>query len=177
MLRGLGGLLAAPAAVLQGAEDTAPLDEAMQNLMRRHGIPGGALAIARAGQLVYAQGFGFSSRERGEAATAESKFRLASLSKPITAMAILRLMEQGRLGLDEAILPRLNLEPLHGTFADGRWENKSSDGTTWKNFEVEKVYESKDGKWKTTNQFDETELLELKNAIDKAIYGETITEK
>jgi N-acyl-D-amino-acid deacylase len=121
MLRGLGGLLAAPAAVLQGAEDTAPLDEAMQNLMRRHGIPGGALAIARAGQLVYAQGFGFSSRERGEAATAESKFRLASLSKPITAMAILRLMEQGRLGLDEAILPRLNLEPLHGKFADGRW--------------------------------------------------------
>jgi hypothetical protein len=57
------------------------------------------------------------------------------------------------------------------------WENKSSDGTTWKNFEVENVYKAKDGKWKTTNQFDETELLQLKNAIDKAIYGETITEK
>ena len=57
------------------------------------------------------------------------------------------------------------------------WENKRSDGTTWKNFEVEKVYKAKDGQWKTSNSFNETELRQLKNAIDKAIDGEAIIGK
>ena len=52
------------------------------------------------------------------------------------------------------------------------WENKGKDGT-WKNFQVEKVYQ-KDGKWKTTNSFNEKELLELKSAIDKAIAEQSV---
>jgi len=54
------------------------------------------------------------------------------------------------------------------------WKNKKSDGTTWKNFKVEKVYKKGD-KWETTNSFDDKELLELKAAIDKAIMEETET--
>jgi hypothetical protein len=57
------------------------------------------------------------------------------------------------------------------------WENKKSDGTTWKTFKVEKVYKTKDGQWKTTNSFDQTELLELKSAVDKAINEESVTTK
>jgi len=52
------------------------------------------------------------------------------------------------------------------------WENKSNDGI-WKNYKVEKIY-MKDDKWKTSNSFNEEELLELKSAIDKAITGEKI---
>ena len=52
------------------------------------------------------------------------------------------------------------------------WENKGKDGT-WKNFQIEKVYQ-KDGKWKTTNSFNEKELLELKSAIDKAIAEQSV---
>ena len=52
------------------------------------------------------------------------------------------------------------------------WENKGKNGT-WKNFKVEKVY-IKDDEWKTTNSFNETELLELKAAIDKAILEEQV---
>ncbi len=52
------------------------------------------------------------------------------------------------------------------------WENKGDNGT-WKNFQVEKAYK-KDGKWKTTNSFNEKELLELKSAIDKAIAEQSV---
>ena len=52
------------------------------------------------------------------------------------------------------------------------WENKGDKGT-WKNFQVEKTYQ-KDGKWKTTNSFNEKELLELKSAIDKAIAEQSV---
>ncbi len=115
------GFAGVPALALGAGDETSPLDEAMLGLLKKYGIPGGALAVARSGRLVYAKGFGFSNRERGEFVTADSRFRLASLSKPITAMAILRLMEQGKLGLDDKVLPKLNLEPLSGRFGDDRW--------------------------------------------------------
>lgn len=56
------------------------------------------------------------------------------------------------------------------------WENKGENGKTWKNFKVEKVY-MKDEHWKTTSSFDETELLQLKAAIDKAVSEENVKTK
>jgi hypothetical protein len=53
------------------------------------------------------------------------------------------------------------------------WENKKPDGTTWKNFVVEKSYKKGD-QWFTTSSFDSKELLELKSAIDKAIAEEEV---
>lgn len=53
------------------------------------------------------------------------------------------------------------------------WENKRLNGATWKNFKIEKVYK-KDNQWKTSHSFDETELLQLKAAIDKAINEESV---
>lgn len=51
------------------------------------------------------------------------------------------------------------------------WENKTSDGSTWKNFEIEKIYKKGDS-WAATNSFNNTELLELRAAI-----GEEVVEK
>lgn len=56
------------------------------------------------------------------------------------------------------------------------WENKKSDGTTWMNFQVEKLYKQGD-EWAATNSFNETELLQLRAAIDKAINEEAVTKK
>jgi hypothetical protein len=56
------------------------------------------------------------------------------------------------------------------------WVNKRSDGTTWKNFRVKKIYK-KDDKWLSSDSFSETELLELKAVIDKVISEETVTKK
>ena len=109
-----------PAVVRAGA-GTEPLDEAMQGLLAKHEIPGGVLGIARAGKVAYAKGFGVANANTGERVTVESRFRLASVSKPITATAVLKLCEQGKLGLDESVLPRLELEPLSGKYGDSRW--------------------------------------------------------
>src|SRR4051794_2260199 len=78
-----------------------PLDRAMVAMLQRHGIPGGALAIAKDGRLVYARGFGWADLATGELVSPLPLFGLASLSKPITALAILKLLEDGKLTLDE----------------------------------------------------------------------------
>jgi len=56
------------------------------------------------------------------------------------------------------------------------WENKSSDGKTWKSFKVEKIYK-KDEKWESTNNFKEEDLLNLKAALDKTINEEIVNVK
>lgn len=64
------------------------------------GIPGLSLAIGEGGELRFAAGFGTADIENGVPASSETVYRLASVSKPMTAVAALRLAEQGRLDLD-----------------------------------------------------------------------------
>ena len=71
--------------------------------MGRAGIPGLSLAIVEAGAVVYEAGFGFADVENGVPARPETVYRLASVSKPITATAVLKLYEQGRLDLDAPV--------------------------------------------------------------------------
>src|SRR5207248_5676315 len=72
--------------------------------LRAHGIPGMSLAVARQGRLVYAQGFGVADRRSGEPVTPSHLFRIASVSKPITSVAIFSLLETGRLRLSDRVL-------------------------------------------------------------------------
>jgi len=71
--------------------------------MEKHNAPGLSVAIARHGQFVYQQGFGVADKSTGERVTPASLFRIASISKPITSVAIFSLLEQGRLKLDDLI--------------------------------------------------------------------------
>lgn len=80
--------------------------------MRARGVPGGALAVVKAGRLVYARGYGWADREKGRPVTPTSLFRIASLSKPVTAVAVLKLVEQGKLKLEARALDYLDLPPL-----------------------------------------------------------------
>ncbi|MFN0104968.1 MAG: serine hydrolase [Bryobacteraceae bacterium] len=83
------------------------LDDAIQAAMVRYQVPGGSVAIAKDGRLVYARGFGRADIATGEPVRPDSMFRSASVSKPFTAAAALRLVQEHRLDLDEPILPRL----------------------------------------------------------------------
>lgn len=78
----------------------APVDMMMRNFMRDHGVPGAALAIVKDGKLVYARGFGWADAAKQVPVVPEARFRIASLSKPITAVVVLKLIEQGKLSLD-----------------------------------------------------------------------------
>jgi N-acyl-D-amino-acid deacylase len=106
---------------------TAPLpsfDREVEQFMRARGTPGGALAVVRDGRLVYARGYGFADRERSEPVRADSLFRLASVSKPITALAIMKLFESGRLDPEARVMEVLELPAwvLPGDHPDPRWQ-------------------------------------------------------
>ncbi len=81
--------------------ETAPLDEMMLEFIAAHDVPGASLAISDAGEVVYSRGFGFASLSSMERVRPESLFRIASISKPITAVAVMQLVERGALSLDE----------------------------------------------------------------------------
>jgi CubicO group peptidase (beta-lactamase class C family) len=104
------------------APEMAPLDEMMTSLMRKWNIPGGQLAVAKDGRLVFAHGYGLADREEGKPVQPDSLFRIASVSKPITSAAILKLVEQGRLDLDAKALDILKPPVVpSGKPRDGRW--------------------------------------------------------
>jgi len=98
--------------------ETASLDELMLDFVREQRVPGAALAVARAGRLVYARGFGLADRARRRAVRPADLFRIASVSKAITAAAVLQLVE--RAGLD----PNAGVRQLLGLPrpSDTRWE-------------------------------------------------------
>ncbi|HEY3837896.1 MAG TPA: serine hydrolase domain-containing protein, partial [Bryobacteraceae bacterium] len=96
-------------------------DRLINSLMQRYHLPGASVAITRYGKLVFAQGYGLADRERQTPVKADSLFRIASISKPFTAVAILRLVEQKKLRLDDKAFAYLkDLRPPKGRAPDPR---------------------------------------------------------
>ena len=95
----------------RGDKRLEPLDRLMTDFVSRHQLPGASLAVTRNGRLVYARGFGLADRQSGDPVLPTSRFRIASLSKPVTSVAILQLVEAGRLKLDDPVAEILGLEP------------------------------------------------------------------
>ncbi len=106
---------------LQGLEH---LDRGMIAFMRQHQIPGASMAIVKNGHLVYARGFGYADVERKEPVLPSSLFRIASISKTITSVTILRLIEQGKLRREDKVFDLLKLEQKVAPNAplDPRWK-------------------------------------------------------
>ncbi|MGJ5813270.1 serine hydrolase domain-containing protein [Paludibaculum fermentans] len=119
ILIGLSASLAAqtgtPVPQLQAFDDRLP------PLMEKWNVPGSALAIAKDGKLIFARGYGLANVEAREAVQPDSLFRIASVSKPITATGVMKLVEAGKLDLDAKIYPILrDLIPPRGQLADQR---------------------------------------------------------
>jgi serine beta-lactamase-like protein LACTB, mitochondrial len=83
-----------------GAEEHA---RAVAKEWLQRGIPGVSLAVAVDGKIVYSEGFGFADLEQRVPAWPTTKFRIASVSKPLTAAALMQLVEQGKIDLDAPI--------------------------------------------------------------------------
>jgi CubicO group peptidase (beta-lactamase class C family) len=110
--------VAAQRAPAPPADVRARLAEAVGRYMRDHGIPGLSIAIGARGRVVLAQGFGQADLEHGVPVTATTLFRLQSTQKLLTATAILRLAETGRLRLDapvQAYCPAFGARPAEVT--------------------------------------------------------------
>lgn len=93
-------------------------DELMRSFVADNKLPGATLSVTRGGKLVYARGFGWADVENKQKMQPESLMRIASISKPITAVAILQLVDRQLLKLDDRIVDVLQLEDQ---LTDARW--------------------------------------------------------
>jgi len=78
------------------------------------GEPGGTALVSRKGQIIYKKAFGMANIELNIPMQTENVFRIGSISKQFTAVAILQLMEQGKLGLQDEITKFIPDYPTHG---------------------------------------------------------------
>lgn len=85
------------------AKARAEAGEQVQGLMEERHIPGLTVAVAVNGQIVWSEGFGFADKESRIPACPDVQFRIASVSKPLTAAAAALLYEQGKLDLNAPI--------------------------------------------------------------------------
>lgn len=101
-------LLALPAASTAQKGTLSPetirkIEEGVESERKRLNIPGLSVAIAVNNQVVYSNGFGMADLENSIPAKATTVYRTASIAKPMTAVAVMRLAEQGKLDLDAPI--------------------------------------------------------------------------
>ena len=73
------------------------IDSTVGNYVNPYGIPGGAVAITHKNQLIFAKSYGYIDVGKVQFAEPDSRFRTASVSKPITAMAVLKLVHDGHI--------------------------------------------------------------------------------
>jgi CubicO group peptidase (beta-lactamase class C family) len=79
--------------------------------------------VLREGKLIYARGFGYADVENKTPVQPDALFRIASVSKTLTAVAIMKLVEEGKLDLDDHVAPFIaHLTPAPGSTVDPRWE-------------------------------------------------------
>jgi len=113
-----------PTPTVDDSSSTAIYDRVITQLMSKWGVPGGSLAVSKDGRLVLAKAYGIADRERNLPVQPESLFRIASVSKTITAVAVLKLVEEGKLDLEAKAFKLLdNLKPVSGKTVDPRIYN------------------------------------------------------
>ena len=84
-----------------GHFDQVAINRFISNQMERHRLPGLAVAITRGEEIVFVRGYG-EARD-GEPINGQTQFRIASLSKSFTALAVLQLVEAGKMELDAPV--------------------------------------------------------------------------
>jgi CubicO group peptidase (beta-lactamase class C family) len=116
-----------------------------QAFMEKYAVPAFSIAVGRGGAIVYQDAFGWADRENSEAVTPRHLFRIASVTKTITSVAIFSLIESGRINLTDTVfgpnavtgtdygrppynpgVDQITIEHLL-THTSGGWSNKSND--------------------------------------------------
>ena len=131
----LVGLAASPSSQTRTAAERIAAIEAAQSsagasglgtltideLMKRFNVPGVSVAVIQDFQIQWAKGYGVADVETGAAVTADTMFQAASISKPVSAMGVLRAVQDGLFTLDDDINTILKSWKLDGgTFTKDR---------------------------------------------------------
>lgn len=91
-----------PAELGFSAERLARIDRLLQQYVDETRVAGAVALVLRDGQPVYERAIGWSDKEEGRRMTADTIFRIASQTKAITSVAVLSLVEEGKIGLNDA---------------------------------------------------------------------------
>jgi CubicO group peptidase (beta-lactamase class C family) len=83
------------------------VDPVIQQVMKSYDLPGLAIAIVKDNKIAYAKGFGVKNLKTKDPITTKSLFHMASVSKPFSATAIMQLVEQGKVNLDDPVVKYL----------------------------------------------------------------------
>jgi serine beta-lactamase-like protein LACTB len=109
------------------------------------GIPGITMAVAVDGKIVYSEGYGLADLEQRVPVWPTTKFRIASISKPLTAVALMQLVETGKVDLDAPIQKYVPSFPDKGALITTRMVAGHLAGIRHykdKEFEISKHYDS-----------------------------------
>jgi CubicO group peptidase (beta-lactamase class C family) len=101
---------AAPVRQRAPASLTITIDTLVPALLASRNIPGASVAILRHDTVLHVNGYGMASLSTRQPVTPQTIFQIASLTKPITALAVMLLVEEGKLRLEDSasrIVPRL----------------------------------------------------------------------
>lgn len=96
-------LLCAATSPAQDAATGGKVDEFIKAEMQRQKIPGVSVAVVRNGEVVLARGYGYANVEHQVAVKPETVFQSGSVGKQFTATAVMMLVEEGKINLDEKI--------------------------------------------------------------------------
>src|SRR5437868_2374249 len=94
----------------QNSPNSAALDTSLRGAVERKDVPGVVALITNRERVLYQSAFGVADVATGRPLASDALFRIASMTKPVTSVALMQLIEQGRLGLDdpaEKYLPEL----------------------------------------------------------------------
>jgi len=98
------------AASAQNSPAGAALDTSLRSAVERKDVPGVVTLITDRKGVLYQSAFGVADVATGRPLTQDSMFRIASMTKPVTSLALMQLVEQGKIGLDDPVekyLPEL----------------------------------------------------------------------
>lgn len=79
------------------------VDQLVYQFMNKYNIPGASVAISKDEQIVYTAGLGWAEKEMEERVKPNYLFRLASISKQFTTVAIMKLHQEGKLSIDDVV--------------------------------------------------------------------------
>jgi methyl acetate hydrolase len=105
MVAGMGIVLAAPLGTARAQNSPGPvgMDSALRGAMERQEVPGVAALVTDRRRVLYQGAFGVADVSTGRSLAADALFRIASMTKPITSVAAMQLIEQSRFGLDDPV--------------------------------------------------------------------------
>ena len=93
----------------------------VERQMQDHLIPGASVALVHDQELVWSAGFGYANREDGVPASPQTAYSICSISKLFTSIAVMTLVEDGRIALDAPLntyVPELNLPANEDVIAE-----------------------------------------------------------